>query len=71
MNNDNETPAVFLAKLGQELETREGEDVDLASIVVEHILVAAPANDCVEQAMAAINTLAVSRANPPEEDTDV
>ena len=69
MNNDNETPPAFLAALGQELTTLE--DAALASIVVEHILVAAPATDCVEQAMTAINTVAVSRANPPEEDTDV
>ncbi len=70
MNNDNETPAAFLAALGQELKTLEGEDAELASIVVEHILVASPAKDCVEQAMVAIDTLAVSRANPPEKDTD-
>ncbi len=70
MNNDDETPAAFLAELGQELTTREGEDTDLAEIVVEHILAAAPAEDCVEQAMAAINTLAASRATPPKEDAD-
>ena len=71
MNNDDKTPAVFLVELGQELKNRKDEDAELASIVVEHILVASPAKDCVDQAMAAINTLAVSRANPPEEDTDV
>ena len=72
MNNDDETPAAFLAELDQELTTREGEDedADLATIVAEHILTAAPAEDCVEQAMAAIKKLAASRANPPEEDAD-
>jgi len=70
MNNDDQTPAAFLATLGQELTTREGEDAELARIVAEHILSAAPAGDCVEQAMAAIKTLAGSRATPPEEEAD-
>jgi hypothetical protein len=71
MNNDDETSAAFLVELGQELTTRKGEDAELARIVVEHILVATPAEDCVKQAMAAIDTLAASRATPPEEDADV
>ena len=70
-NDDNESPAPFLAKLGQRLKTRSGVDVQLAGILAEHILVAAPAGDCVERAMAAIKALAASRATPPEEGADV
>ena len=70
MCNDDETPAEFLAALSQELTIREGEDAELARIVGTHILTTEPAEDCVEQAMAAINTLAASRATPPKEDAD-
>ena len=70
MNNDDPTPAAFLAELGQALTTREGEDAELATIVVEHILAPVPAEDCVEQAMAAINRLAASRATPLKENAD-
>ncbi len=72
MENDDKTPAVFLAELGQELKNRQGEDEDtgLAGIMAEHILSATPTEDCVKQAMAAINTLAASRTNPPEENAD-
>ncbi len=70
MNSEDETPAAFLAKLGEALTTREGEDTELARIVVEHILVASPAADCVEQAMAAIDTLAASRATSPEDNAN-
>ena len=70
MNDDDETPVAFLAELGQALTTREGEDAELAAIVVEHILAAAPAETCVEQAMTAINTLAAARVTPPKENVD-
>ena len=70
MNNDDKTPAAFLAELGQALTTREGEDAELARIVAEHILTAAPAEDCVDRAMTAIRALAASRASPPKEDAD-
>jgi hypothetical protein len=70
VNDDDQTPAAFLAEIGQALTTRESEDVELAKIVVEHMLAATPAEDCVEQAMAAINTLAASRANAGKEDVD-
>ncbi len=68
MNNDDETPAEFLTELGKEVAARQGEDAELARIVEEHILAAVPAKDCVEQAMAAIDTLAASRATLLEED---
>ena len=64
------TCAAFLAQLGHALKTREGVDAELAEIVVEHILTAAPAEDCVEQAMTAINELAAVRVTPPKENVD-
>jgi hypothetical protein len=70
MNNDSETPAGFLARLGQELTTRQGEDIELAQIILEHILIAAPTEECVDKAMVAIDKLAASRTNPPEEDAN-
>lgn len=72
MENDDNTPAVFLAELGQELKDRKGEngDTELAGILAEHILTAAPAEDCVDQALTAIRSLAVSRKSPPKEDAD-
>lgn len=72
INNDVvETPAAFLADLGKALKAREGIDADLADIVSCHILIAAPAEDCVEQAMMEISTLAATRAAPPKENADV
>lgn len=70
MNTDDETPAGFLAHLGQALKTREDVDAELAGILAEHILTSTPAENCVEKAMTAINTLAEARVTPPEEDTD-
>ena len=69
-DDDDESPARFLAMLGQALQTHSGVDVELARILAEHILLAAPAGDCVERTMAAIKTLAASRAALPKEDTD-
>ena len=70
MKNDDETSAAFLVQLGQALKARKGVDAELAEIVVEHILSAAPDEDCVEQAMTAINALAASRITPPKENAD-
>jgi hypothetical protein len=70
MNDDNESPTLFLDNLGHALKTRSGVDIELAGILVEHILVAEPARDCVENAMAAIKTLATSRVGAPEENED-
>lgn len=70
MNDDNESPTLFLDKLGHALKTDSGVDAELAGILAEHILVAKPARDCVENAMAAIKTLAASRADAPEADAD-
>lgn len=70
MNNDDDTSAAFLAQLGQALKSREAVDAELAEIVVEHILTPPPTEDCVEQAMAAIDTLAASRVAPPKENAD-
>lgn len=70
MNIDDDTTAAFLAQLGRALKTSEAVDAELAGIVAEHILATTPADDCVEQAMAAINTLAASRATTPKENAD-
>ncbi|MCG7853206.1 MAG: hypothetical protein MIO92_11860 [Methanosarcinaceae archaeon] len=70
MKNDDEMSAAFLAQLGRALKTRKGVDAELAGIVVEHILTPAPAEDCVEQAMTAVNTLAAARATTPKENAD-
>jgi len=60
-----ETAAAFLAALGKALTVRQGEDADLAEIVCQHILTAAPAASCVQQALEAITALAEQRASPP------
>lgn len=70
MDNDDATPAAFLAQLGEQLKTRKNEDVELAALVVKHILIPGPAEDCVHKAMAAINILATSRATPSKKDAD-
>jgi hypothetical protein len=67
MNSHDETPEAFLAKLGQALKACEGVDSELAEIVVNHILAPSTAQDRLEQAMMAINALAVSRSTPPQE----
>lgn len=70
MKDDEQVPAVFLAQLRQALKTHQGVDAGLAEIVAEHILTAAPAGDCVEQATTAITALAAARATRPKEHTD-
>jgi hypothetical protein len=70
MKNNNESSVPFLVTLGQTLKRREGEDAELAGIVVRHILTAVPAEDCVEKAMKAINALAVARVAPSKENAD-
>jgi hypothetical protein len=61
-----ETPADFLANLGNALRQKEDVDVGLADILAKHLLTAAPAVDAVAQAKDAILKLAGERANPPE-----
>ena len=56
-----ETPAGFLDTVSEALKAREGVDVQLAEIVTEHILTASPGEDCLEEAMEAINVLARAR----------
>lgn len=70
MKSDDETSGAFLACLGEELKTSEGVDMELAGIIVKHILTPTPAEDCVERAMTAINTLAAGRITPPKGNTD-
>jgi hypothetical protein len=70
MKDDDKTPATLLAQLGQALKTCQDVDTSLAEIVAEHILTAAPAEDCLEQAMTAITALAAARATHPMENAD-
>ncbi len=67
VNDAADTLATFLAELGKALIVNEGMDADLASILSRHLLNAAPTEDCVEQAMMAINVLAANRAAPAKE----
>ena len=70
MRSEGESSGPFLAMLGRALKTRDGIDAGLAGIVAEHILVAVPAEDCVETAMAEIETLAEFRAAALEANAD-
>lgn len=56
------TPAAFLSELGNALKSREGVDPDLANLILQHILTAAPDQNCVEQASKAMAALADARA---------
>ena len=64
------SPAAFLEELKKSLNSDETIDAELAKIVSQHILSAAPAKDCVEQAMLAITELAATRATSPMENSD-
>ena len=70
MAPEDETIGEFLDRLGKMLKAREGVDADLAEIVVQHILTPTPAEDCVEQAMTAIDSLAAARTSSPKEGAD-
>ncbi len=61
-----ETPADFLANLGNALREKEDVDVGLADILAKHLLTAAPAVDAVARAKDAVLKLAGDRANPPK-----
>jgi hypothetical protein len=61
-----ETPADFLADLGNVLREREDVDVSLADILARHLLTAAPAVDAVAEVRDAILKLAGERANLPK-----
>lgn len=66
----NENNAAFLAELGKSLASQENVDSDLAEIISRNVLTVAPAEDCVEQALALITTLAAKRANPPKDNAN-
>lgn len=70
MKTDDEMSGALLARLAQALEASEGVDAELAAIVVQHIVTSAPAEDCVERAMTAINKLATARVAPTKENVD-
>jgi hypothetical protein len=61
-----ESPATFLARLGKHLSDKQGVDVGLAEILSIHLLKAAPAQDAVAKAKAAILKLASERAHAPK-----
>jgi hypothetical protein len=61
-----ETPAEFLANLGNALCGKENVDVGLADILAKHLLTAAPTVDALAKAKDAILRLAGERANPPK-----
>lgn len=61
-----ESPADFLVNLGKALRDSANIDVDLASILAEHLLTATPAVDAVAKAKDAILKLAVERVDPPK-----
>ncbi|WP_158745262.1 hypothetical protein [Acidisphaera sp. L21] len=60
-----ETPADFLANLGNALRGKENVDVGLADILAKHLLTASPAVDALSKAKDAILKLAAERADPP------
>lgn len=60
--DDETVPVTFLAELGRALSAREGVDPELASLVSQHLLTAAPEEDCVGQTLRAITELAAKRA---------
>jgi hypothetical protein len=65
-----ESPAYFLANLGNALREKENVDLGLADILAKHLLTAAPAGDAVAKAKSAILKLAGERANPPKQEID-
>jgi hypothetical protein len=65
-----ESPADFLANLGNVLREKENIDLDLADILAKHLLTTARAVDAVAKAKDAILKLAGERASPPTPDVD-
>lgn len=61
-----ETPEEFFNALGDHLKGKEDTDIGLTDILKTHILKAAPSQNAVAQANAAIVKLAGERANPPK-----
>lgn len=57
-----DTQGSFLAELGNALSTQEGVDAELAEILKRNLLQAAPSDQCVDNARAAILKLAEERA---------
>lgn len=55
----------FLTRLGVVLSEKEGVDSGLADILKAHILIAAPAKNCVAAARADVTALAKRRAMSP------
>jgi hypothetical protein len=61
-----ETPAEFLANLGNALCGKEDVDVGLADILAKYLLTASPAVDALTKAKDAILKLANERATTPK-----
>ncbi|MDX6497765.1 MAG: hypothetical protein QOG23_1025 [Blastocatellia bacterium] len=56
------TPAAFLSELGSTLKSSREVDPDLANLISQHILTAAPDKNCVEHVSKAMAALADARA---------
>ena len=61
-----ETPADFLANLGNALRGKANVDIGLAEILAKHLLTASPAVDAVTKAKDAILKIASERATSPK-----
>jgi hypothetical protein len=61
-----ETPADFLANLGNALRGKANIDIRLAEILAKHLLTASPAVDALTKAKDAILKLASERATSPK-----
>ena len=63
-----DTPTTFLNNLTETLKGTEGVDADLAGVLTDHLLMAAPHANAVANARAAIVELAGQRAAPAATD---
>ena len=58
----------FIASVIEEAQGQDGFDTDLLDILINHIVKEDPANESVARAAAEIETLAETRATPPEQE---
>jgi hypothetical protein len=65
-----ETPDIFLTRVSESLLTSPDVDADLARIVSHHLLTAATNANAVDNAKAAIDAIAATRAAQIEEQND-
>lgn len=65
-----QSPDEFLNGLAAALRVHQGVDAGVAEVLTQHLLTAAPDENCVEHALDAINALAIARAGLPRENVD-